>query len=146
VVRHGQVVPGISAHPGRVTGVVAVEELLQEPVDSLDPIAIAPLSPPERRIRDQRPGRPPSVELRSDPTKQLVNLGRVVTTAVEEPNVSDLVCVHQRSPVIALMSRSVTPAAPSGSRADFMASGWSEDHSVYLADHVEPGPWAVPCG
>src|SRR6516165_5261389 len=47
--------------------------------------------------------------------KQVVDLGRGVTGALPEPDVPDFVPVHHPSRALVLMSRSVTPAAPSDS-------------------------------
>lgn len=75
---------------------ILAAQLLQEPVDGV--LVIARPSRSERRARDQRPDRPPGVELHSDATEHSVDLRRLVAAkATAEPRGADLVAVHERS-------------------------------------------------
>jgi hypothetical protein len=83
IVPHGQVAPGVYGPSGQLRMVLPAEELIQEPVDGAG--LIAKLSEPERHARDQRPNRPPGVELCSDAAQQIIDPGRVITAAALEP-------------------------------------------------------------
>ena len=71
-------------------------QLVKEPVDGAGVIA-APEEPLlERRVRDERPGRPSGIEFCCNALKQVIDLGCVVCAAAEL-DVPDLVPVHLRS-------------------------------------------------
>ena len=99
---NGKVSPRILSDPTQLNVTRGKEELVQEPVDSIDVIARPRCLLPEGRVLDQRPGRTPGVELCRDTATQIIDLPRVVTrnpppARHAEQCVPDLPAVHGRS-------------------------------------------------
>ena len=70
--------PRVSARSGLLGVALAMEEIVQEPIDGVD--VIEPLSPcQEPCILDQRFNGPVGIDLRRDTAKQIVNLRRILT-------------------------------------------------------------------
>ncbi|HEY7260523.1 MAG TPA: hypothetical protein VH589_03445 [Trebonia sp.] len=94
---HGKVPPRIGTQPGRLKVIRVTGELPEEPVDSI--YVIRPFSRwRERCCLDHRPGRTPSVKLRRDAVKQIVDLPRVIARpdrlGNDERHTPDMVAVH----------------------------------------------------
>src|SRR5215470_19793755 len=118
MVPYRQPAPRVTVHSGRLSSILPAAELVQEPVDGVH--LIADVGQLERRAHDQRPGRPPGVEFYSDAAKQVIDLGRVVTSdsrrppsrpptsPAREPDAPDLVPIHRQSWALVLMGKSVT--------------------------------------
>jgi hypothetical protein len=64
----------------------------------------------DRRVRDQRPGRPTGIEFRGDATEKIIDVGSAVTpAALGELNAADILPIHW--PPLSRISGSITQTA-----------------------------------
>jgi len=71
----GQLTPRIGVRAGDLGWVLLAPKLVQEPIDGIGLIAATGTTDhPERRVRDQRPRRPPGIEFCGNALKQFVDL------------------------------------------------------------------------